>query len=173
MGWIFDSGRVIERDKEGKPVRACGIHLDITESKEKTRKLQKRTESLRTTLNSIGDAVISTDLDGNIVRMNPIAEDLTGWTKDEALGSPINEVFNIVNAKTREIVDNPVDKVLEYGKIVGLANHTVLISKDGKEYQIADSGAPIKDQNNNITGVVLVFRDITEKYRNRQKIYNT
>ena len=102
--------------------------------------------------------------------MNPIAEELTGWDEKEVLGKPINQVFQIVNAKTSKEVPNPVDKVLEQEKIVGLANHTVLISKDGKEYQIADSAAPIKDDDGNITGVVLVFRDITDTYKKQMRI---
>ncbi|PTD93884.1 hypothetical protein C9439_05435 [archaeon SCG-AAA382B04] len=144
--------------------------IDITERKEAEEELEEREESLRATLNSVGDAVISTDLDGEVVRMNPVAEELTGWRKEEALGEPINEVFKIVNSETRETVENPVDKVLEENKTVGLANDTVLISKDGEEYQIADSGSPIKDDDGNTTGVVLVFRDVTESYQMQQKL---
>lgn len=168
--WIKDIGKVIEKDHSGNPLRACGIHLDITGLKKKEKELQEKTESLRTTLNSIGDAVISTDLDGNVVRMNPIAEKLTGWDKNKALGKPTNEVFNIINAKTRKSIDNPVDKVFKEGKIVGLANHTVLISKDGREYQIADSAAPIRDESGKIKGAVLVFRDVTGKYRKEKEL---
>ncbi|HMA61293.1 MAG TPA: PAS domain S-box protein [bacterium] len=146
---------------------------DITDRKQAEIELAKQEESLRTTLNSIGDAVISTDLDGNIVRMNPLAEDLTGWKHKNAQGKAIKKVFDIVNAKTGDEVMNPVYKVLDQGKIVGLANHTILKSRDGKEYQIADSGAPIKDKNGNTTGVVLVFRDVTEQYEMRQALYRS
>ncbi len=149
------------------------VFFDLTYLIESKLELKENEINLRTTLNSIGDAVISTDLDGNIVRMNPIAEKLTGWNRKEAHKKPVSKVFNIVNSKDRESVENPVDKVIKQGKIVGLANHTVLISKDGTEYQIADSAAPIKDENGNISGAVLVFRDITDKYRTRQEIYNT
>ena len=132
--------------------------------------LRKSEENLRTTLNSIGDAVISTDLDGKIVQMNPIAEELTGWDYEEAKSKDLVKVFNIVNAKTNEIAENPVDQVLATGQIVGLANHTKLISRNGKEYQISDSGAPIKERDGHITGVVLVFRDVTEEYKIRERI---
>ena len=137
---------------------------------EANRKTENQKEQLRTILHSIGDAVIATGKDGKIIRMNPVAESLTGWNFDEAEGKPLNEIFNIVNAQTREVVKNPVDLVLTSGKIVGLANHTVLIARDGTEYQIADSGAPIKDAGGQITGVVLVFRDVTQEYEIQSKI---
>lgn len=128
------------------------------------RNLWLEKEHLRTTLNSIGDAVIATDASGAVTRMNPVAERLTGWAIAEAAGRPIGEVFRIVNANTRIPVENPVKKVLESGAIVGLANHTVLVSSSGVEYQIADSAAPIYDGDGVATGVILVFRDVTEEY---------
>ena len=137
---------------------------------ENVKKQKLERDNFKRTLNSIGDAVISTDVEGKILRMNPVAEKLTGWDKKEAIGESIEEVFNIVNVDTREKVKNPVTKVLEQGKTVGLANHTVLISKNGEEYQISDSGAPIYDEDDNITGVVLVFRDVTEEYQLREKL---
>jgi len=94
--------------------------------------------------------------------MNPVAANLTGWAVEEAKGKPLTEVFHIVNAQTKKHVANPVKKVLEKGEIVGLANHTMLIAKDATEYQIADSAAPIRDSEGNVSGVVLVFRDVTE-----------
>ncbi len=133
-------------------------------------KLAEREENLRVTLHSIGDAVIATDLKGCVANMNPVAEELTGWKIEEAAGKPITEVFNIVHAHTGERAGNPVEKVLKKGMIVGLANHTKLIAKNGREYQIADSAAPIKDRNDHITGVVMVFRDITESYRMREEL---
>jgi len=123
------------------------------------RNLWRSQEEFKTTLYSIGDAVITTDKEGKVKYLNPIAEKLTGWSESQARGKKLNKVFHIVNEYTREEVDNPVDKVLEKGLIVGLANHTILISKDGREIPIADSGAPIKDEDGNIIGVVLVFRD--------------
>jgi|GEM_PF-740872 PAS domain S-box-containing protein len=131
---------------------------------EAKRNLWMEKEHLRTTLNSIGDAVIATDASGAVTRMNPVAERLTGWGIAEAAGRPIGEVFRIVNANTRVPVENPVKKVLESGAIVGLANHTVLVSRSGVEYQIADSAAPIYDGDGIATGVILVFRDVTEEY---------
>lgn len=125
--------------------------------------LHESEENLRITLNSIGDAVISIDLNGRIVRLNPVAEALTGWSQYEAGGQPLDKVFRIINEQTREPVENPVHKVLAAGKIVALANHTLLIAKDGCEIPIADSGAPIKDAAGKITGVVLVFRDQTKE----------
>ena len=122
------------------------------------------------TLNSIGDAVIATDKNGAITRMNPMAEQLTGWSLETAAGQPLAEVFHIVNAYTRQEVANPVKKVLATGEIVGLANHTMLISKDGREYQVSDSGAPIRHPDGRIVGVVLVFRDVTESYVKDQRI---
>ena len=120
-------------------------------------------KSLATTLNSIGDAVISTDSRGIVVGLNPVAEKLIGFAAAEAIGSHINEVFNIVNEKTGEKVQNPVEKVLRDGRVVGMANHTALISSGGVVYSIADSGSPIRDENGEIIGVVLVFRDVTEE----------
>ncbi len=134
---------------------------------------KKTAENLRTTLYSIGDAVIATNTDGAIVRMNPVAAKLTGWTAEEASQRPLTEVFHIINAQTREPVENPTNQVLENGKIVDLANHTILVAKDGEEYQIADSAAPIRDANSNITGVVLVFRDVTEKYSLQESLKKT
>ncbi|TGK87761.1 response regulator [Leptospira noumeaensis] len=125
---------------------------------------KSKKEHLETVLHSIGDGVIATDSDGKVIRMNPIAEKLTGWTHDEGVGLDIKDVFNIVNVKTRALVENPVDIVLRTNSIVGLANHTVLLSRDGSEYQISDSGSPIKDLNGETRGVVLVFRDITAEY---------
>ncbi|TGL87219.1 response regulator [Leptospira congkakensis] len=125
---------------------------------------KSKKEHLETVLHSIGDGVIATDSDGKVIRMNPIAEKLTGWTHDEGVGLDIKEVFKIVNVKTRSLVENPVDIVLRTNSIVGLANHTVLLSRDGSEYQISDSGSPIKDLNGETRGVVLVFRDITAEY---------
>ncbi len=123
-----------------------------------------REENLRITLNSIGDAVIVTDSQGNVTHLNPVAEELTGWSLSEALDVPLTTVFDIVHAQTLERADNPVEKVMTTGKIVGLANHTMLISKKGPKYQIADSGAPIRSSSGEITGIVVVFRDVTEEY---------
>jgi PAS domain S-box-containing protein len=120
-------------------------------------------ELLSTTLRSIGDAVIATDTAGRITFLNPVAEALTGWTAAEAIGRDHTEVFRIVSEETRQPAESPVAKVLRDGLIAGLANHTALIRKDGTEVPIDDSGAPIRDADGNLFGVVLVFRDITER----------
>ena len=120
-------------------------------------------ESLQTTLRSIGDAVISTDGAGRVNFMNPVAERLTGWALADAEGRPLAEVFRIVNELTRETVESPVEKVLREGQVVGLANHTVLVARDGREVPIEDSGAPIRDARGRVSGVVLVFHDVTER----------
>lgn len=118
---------------------------------------------LQTTLRSIGDAVIATDVRGYITFMNPVAEKLTGWEEKTAEGFPLESIFNIINEETRERTGNPAARVLKEGIIVGLANHTVLIAKDGTERPVDDSAAPIKDDEGNIIGVVMVFRDVSER----------
>ncbi|HEV7732837.1 MAG TPA: CHASE3 domain-containing protein [Candidatus Binatia bacterium] len=125
-----------------------------------TRESQER---LLVTLSSIGDAVIATDTSGIITFMNLVAQTLTGWGQLEARGRPLPEVFRIVNETSRMTVENPVDKVLREGRIVGLANHTVLIGRDGTELPIDDSAAPIRDGDGEVMGVVLVFRDVSER----------
>ena len=130
---------------------------------EMEKKLRESEQWLATTLKSIGDGIIATDTKGVITFVNPVAESLTGWSQKEAVGKSLEEVFYIINEKTRERCENPFEKILETGGIVGLANNTVLIAKDGTERLLADSGAPICDDDNNILGTVLVFRDVTEK----------
>ncbi|QDU30721.1 Autoinducer 2 sensor kinase/phosphatase LuxQ [Anatilimnocola aggregata] len=120
-------------------------------------------ELLHTTLASIGDAVIATDINSKVTFLNSVAEQLTAWTNEEARGVQLETVFNIVNESTRQPVDNPALRALREGVIVGLANHTVLIAKDGTERPIDDSAAPIRDPRGGIAGAVLVFRDITER----------
>ena len=122
-------------------------------------------EEIRATFYSIGDGVISTDAAGRVSRMNPVAEKLTGWTEAEALGKPSEEVFHIVNEETRAEVESPVVRVIRDGIVVNLANHTLLIARDGIERPIADSGAPVRDERGQITGAVLVFRDQTDQRR--------
>ena len=126
--------------------------------------LSSSRENLLLTLNSIGDAVIATDINGYVNYLNLVAEKLTGWTLDDALNKPLSDVFHIVNAHTKEPAFNPVKQVLESGQVVGLANHTQLIARDGTEYHIADSAAPIKDSNGDVIGVVLIFRDVSSEY---------
>lgn len=120
-------------------------------------------QHLRVTLDSIGDAVIATDAEERITFINPVAQQLTGWSETEALNKPIHQVFRIVNETTRATVENPLAKAIATGVVVGLANHTVLISKGGNEIPIDDSGAPIRSASGSILGAILVFRDISER----------
>jgi len=125
--------------------------------------LSAEREQLSVTLRSIADGVITTDTSGNVVLLNKSAEKLTGWDSHEARGQPLPEVFNIVNERTHQVSENPADRVLASGGIVKLENHTCLISRDGRKITISDSGAPIYDSNSRVIGVVIVFRDMTEK----------
>lgn len=134
------------------------------------RRRKEAEQRLRITITSVGDGIIATDRNGFVQLINPVAQNLTGWMEKEAIGKTFKEVFNIVNEYTREIAEDPVEKVLNTGRIVGLANHTMLISKDGKEIAIADSAAPICDDLGSIHGVVLVFRDVTEEQANLRRI---
>ncbi|HXD32700.1 MAG TPA: ATP-binding protein [Pyrinomonadaceae bacterium] len=132
-------------------------------------RLQQQTESLRVTLASIGDAVIATNIDGLITFVNPVAEQITGWTTAEAATKPIHEVFKIINEESRARVNNPFETIKEKGQIVGLANHTVLITRDGREVPIEDSGAPIKDPKGKILGVIIVFHDVSARRREERE----
>ncbi|HBI47060.1 MAG TPA: hybrid sensor histidine kinase/response regulator [Planctomycetales bacterium] len=125
--------------------------------------LRQDHEWFRITLASIGDAVIATNTDGKVTFLNAVAQSLTGWTQEEARGAPLAEVFRIVNEKTRETVENPAARALRESAVVGLANHTILIAKNGSENYIDDSAAPIRDESGRVIGVVLVFRDVTER----------
>lgn len=136
-------------------------------------RLKEEKELIHTTLLSIGDAVITTDKNGLTTNLNPVAEQLTGWSNTEAQGKTVQKIFPIFNVNTREPIENPVEKVIQTGKTVYLSNHTTLTSKDGTEYQIADSAAPICNDEGEILGMVLVFNDVTEQYRLRQKIISS
>jgi PAS domain S-box-containing protein len=127
-------------------------------------------EWCRVTLASIGDAVITTDIEGRLTFLNAVAESLTGWTLQEAVGQPLDGVFRIINEESRRTVENPTSRALREGVVVGLANHTLLIAKDGAERPIDDSAAPIRNEQGEVAGVVLVFRDVTERRRNEQHL---
>jgi len=135
------------------------------ELKQTLEALEREREILSITLTSIEDAVITTDIQGRITSLNPVAESLTRWRVAEAIGEILDIVFRIVNADSRQTVLSPVVKALEEGVIVGLANHTILISKDGSELPIEDSAAPIRTTEEEIVGCVRVFRDVTERKR--------
>jgi two-component system cell cycle sensor histidine kinase/response regulator CckA len=129
-----------------------------------TEELKQNRDWLQTTLNSIGDGVITTDRNGNVTMLNPVAQSLTGWIQDEAAGVPLEQVFVIRNAESGLEVENPASRALRQGQIVALANHTLLLARDGRRIPIDDSAAPISD-GDKVAGVVLIFRDITERYR--------
>ena len=160
--WITVNARPL-KDAEGLARGGVVVFQDVTRRKRAEEAMRLSEQNLAITLDSIGDAVIATDAQRKITRMNPVAEKLTGWPRGEALGHPIDEVFKIINERTRQPAVIPVDDVLATGEIHGLANHTALLARDGSECSIADSAAPIRDRAGQIVGVVLVFRDVTEE----------
>jgi PAS domain S-box-containing protein len=139
-------------------------------SNESKKNIAKEKEQLSVTLRSIGDGVITTDIEGKIIFINKVAEQLTGWSNGDARGRPFPEVFNIINEKTGRKCTSPVSKVLVLGRIIALANHTALITKTGTQISIADSGAPIRDQKSKVIGVVIVFRDITHEKKIEEEL---
>lgn len=148
-------------DATGQVMGASKVLRDMTAQVEAQREIAEQRERLRITLQSIGDAVLTTDADGRVSYLNPVAEKLTGWTAAEAYGQPMGNVFRIINEQTRQEVENPAERVLREGEVVGLANHTLLISRHGLERPIDDSAAPIRVDNGPVLGVVLIFRDAT------------
>ena len=185
---VFKTGRLVSREKTNPRIGTVEIHStpifdesgnvdlvvetvrDITQRKKAQEELAAEKERLAVTLRSIGDGVITTDVEGRIVLLNKVAEEMTGWSQEEAVGKTFSEVFNILNEKTRQPCRNPVEQVLATGSIMELENHTILIGRDGKERVIADSGAPIRDQEGRVVGAALVFRDITEKRKMEQEL---
>ena len=139
------------------------LEQEIAGRKQAEISLRESEQRWATTLASIGDGVIATDLSGKVMFMNKVAQELTGWKLSEASQKPVKTVFNIINERSRLEAENPVDRVLKEGTVVGLANHTVLLQKAGTEVAIDDSGAPIIDKDGKTVGVVLIFRDITER----------
>jgi PAS domain S-box-containing protein len=136
----------------------------------KSEELQQQREWFEVTLSSIGDAVITTDVEGRVTFLNPAAEVMTGWSSAHAEGAPLETVFRIVNEETREPAENPIAKVLQTGKVSGLANHTALISKDGTLIAIEDSAAPIRDSSGQTIGAVMVFHDVTVRRQAQRAI---
>ncbi|MDO8990421.1 MAG: PAS domain S-box protein [Sideroxyarcus sp.] len=147
-----------EQDEMHKQLQQTNLTLQVSE------------ERLAVTLNSIGDAVIATDAGARVTMLNPLAEKLTGWSAAQAIGHPVDEVFHIINQETRAPSVVPVKATLEHGTIQGLANHTIVIARDGSECAIADSCAPIRDRDGRVIGAVLVFRDVTDEYRAQQAL---
>ncbi len=140
-------------------------NVALEELEQRSHEVHESRQWFRTTLESIGDAVIACDTQGKVEFLNAVAVGLTGWTSQDALGRPLTEVFHIVHEETRVVAENPVEKVRLHKKVVGLANHTMLISRQGKECLIDDSAAPILDENGEMRGIVLVFHDVTEQRR--------
>ena len=167
--WVICSGRVVEWDGD-KPLRMVGCHINISKIKELEHINEEERTLFKTTLHSIGDGVISTDINGNVDIMNSVAESLTGWTMEEAKGHPFKSVFVIINEFTRTKCDDPVEKVFKTEEIIELENHTLLIKKNAEEVPIEDSAAPIRDEKGKITGVVVVFRDCSDKREKQEKI---
>ncbi len=163
--WVLDRAQVLERDASGQALRMVGTHMDVTESMQARLALESSERNLATTLHSIGDAVIATDPQGRVTRMNASAERLTGWTAAQASGQPLAEVFRIVDGSSRAPRADPVAQVMASDDVVGLANDTLLLARDGRAYQIADSAAPIRAADGSVSGVVLVFSDVTERHR--------
>ncbi len=146
---------------------------DISDLKKKEEQLRESRENLRITLESIGDAVITTDTDSRILTMNPVAQKLTGWPIDEASGEPLDDVLNIVHGKTDNKVNNPVFDAISNGVIISIPAHTVLKSRDGRQYHIKDTAALMYNDEKKLTGVVIVFRDVTDEYIMQHKIINS
>lgn len=167
--WIEETGRVVTSDKDSTR-SLVGVFMDITQRREASTALQQERDLLNVTLKSIGDAVITTDIAGQIANLNHVAEQLTGWMVDEVVGKPLADVFRIINEQTRETVESPAERALREGVIVGLANHTLLISRDGTEYPIDDSAAPIRGSDGSLLGCVLVFRDVTARQQADRKL---
>lgn len=164
----FADGRVYERYSKiqrinQRPVGRVWSYRDITEGRRAEQALREQSEWFSVTLGSIGDAVITVSTGCRVTYLNPVAEKYTGWTNSESIGKPLSEVMRIVNETTRQPAPNPIDSALADGKTVGLANHTVLISRDNSEVPIEDSAAPIKNQAGSIIGAVMVFHDVSER----------
>jgi len=162
--FIRAAGR-ISRDSHQRVHRMTGVNWDVTPQRELNARLAEQHELLRVTLNSIGDAVITTDAKSQVTWLNPAAERMTGWLSADAIGRPLSHVFHIVHEETRVPMDNPVSACLANGKVAGLAKHTLLISRDDQEFGIEDSAAPILGPDGEILGVVMVFHDVTEQRR--------
>jgi PAS domain S-box-containing protein len=158
------------KNADGELIGIVESFQDITKRKKVEKSLAAEREQLAVTLRSIGDGVITTDISGNIVLINKIAETLTGWQQHEAVGRPLPEVFHIIDQKSRKPSENPVEKVITSGDIIALPKETVLISRNGEERIISDSGAPIRDKRSQVIGVVVVFRDVTEQIRMEEEL---
>jgi diguanylate cyclase (GGDEF)-like protein/PAS domain S-box-containing protein len=161
---VVDNGRVV-RDKQGRVTGFEGTIADITERKKAETAVFQAKERAQVTLQSIGDAVITTDSTGRIDYMNPVAESLTGWENREAQTQLIGDVLTVVNEATREAIESPLMRCLREGHVLGLTEHTVLVNRRGQEIAIQDSAAPIRDRDGNLIGAVMVFHDVSKERR--------
>jgi len=166
---VIESSRCV-RDEQGKLIGYEGTISDITERKRAETAVFQEKEKAQVTLQSIADAVITTDADGRIEYLNPVAEDLTGWESREAIGKTLGEVFSILNEATRELVENPVSRALREGHVIAVADHAVLVNRRGQEIAIQDSAAPIRDRSGMIIGAVMVFHDVSKERRLRRAL---
>lgn len=172
MGLVLLATRLYLRVVEARNVLELRVEERTSDLISAKNDLGEEKERLTVTLRSIAEGVITTDINGNIVLLNKVAEELTGWSHEEAAGKPLSKVFHVINEESRKQCDNPVNKVLETGENITLTCHTALISRDGSECSITDSGAPIRNQRSEIIGVVLVFRDVTEELKREQELAN-
>jgi PAS domain S-box-containing protein len=167
--WMAWTNRPIF-DQDGQVLEILAVGSDITERKRAEEEVRRQREWLRVTLTSIGDAVIATDASGLITFINPVAQALTGWRLEAAVGLPVQQVFRMINEKTREPAEDIAARVLREGCTVALANHTALVARDGREIPIEDSAAPIKDDAGKVSGAVLVFHDVTARRRAQEDL---
>jgi diguanylate cyclase (GGDEF)-like protein/PAS domain S-box-containing protein len=161
---VLENSRAV-RDENGNVVAHEGTITDITERKRAETRIFEEKERAQVTLQSIGDGVITADADGNVDYINPVAQDLTGWDMRSARGTPVTDIMVIVNAHTRAPVENPVVRCLKEGRVITLAENSVLITQNGDEVPIQDSAAPIRDRVGNIVGSVMVFHDVSRENR--------
>ncbi len=170
---LWDDGSVhhirasghVTRDDGGRAVRMVGANWDVTRPRRLAADLAEQHELLRVTLESIGDGVVTTDIQGRVTWMNPVAEQMTGWTSAEAHLQPLSLVLQLIHQETRAPAESPLALCMAEGRIVGIANNTVLVSRDGREFGIQDSASPIRDDQGEMLGMVVVFHDVTEQRR--------
>ncbi|MCB1800635.1 MAG: EAL domain-containing protein [Gammaproteobacteria bacterium] len=167
--WILSRGKAL-RDEHGKPFRMVGTHVDVTDQKELEQSLVRERKRALVTLRSIGDGVITTLADGSVDYLNPVAEELTGWSLDEARGRPIDAVFPIIDETTRQPRDNPVERCMHAARVIAMDSDTLLINRHDREIPIEDSAAPIRNEDNQVVGAVLVFHDATTSRQMQRQI---
>ena len=160
----------VTRDRSGRATRMVGASWDVTKLRQLSAELAEQHELLQVTLQSIGDAVITTDAQQRITWLNPVAQRMTGWSPNDAIGVPLTEVFHIVNERTRAPVTSPIASCLELQRTVELSDHNLLVSRDGKEFSIEDTAAPIRNERGELLGAVLVFHDVTRQRQQQKQV---